>query len=201
MATATVSPSALAVASVTAPTMPGRAAGSTTLRSTCHFVAPTLRAPSNWSRGHDGDGVPREGHDHRQDHDEQHAAGQEQPDALGGAWKGKWWPVRSASIGLHGRLEPGGEHEQAPKPVDHARHGREKLDQRGGEDPQSSRAGRGRWRGRSRSRSGSAKSRAMAVVNKVPAMIGSAPKVSVPWFHVVAVDELERPEWRQAGID
>ena len=99
MATATVSPSARAVARVTAPTMPVRAAGSTTLRSTCHFVAPTLSAPSNWSWGTTAmasrDRATIMGRIMMKS--TQPASSSDTPSK--GGWKGKWWPVRSARLG------------------------------------------------------------------------------------------------------
>ncbi len=119
--------------------------------------------------GHDGDGVSRQGHDHRQDHDEEHAAGQaaaRRPRT--GAWKGKWLPVMSASLGCDDALEPRGEHEQAPEPVDDARDSRQELDERGGEDPSPRRQARARWRAPMPSPIGIAKTRAMAVVASVP---------------------------------
>ncbi len=46
IATAMLSPSARPTASVTAASIPGRAAGITALRTTCQRVAPRARAPS-----------------------------------------------------------------------------------------------------------------------------------------------------------
>ena len=50
-ATATVSPRARPMARVKPPRMPVRAPGTTTLRRTCHLVAPRARAPSTCSWG------------------------------------------------------------------------------------------------------------------------------------------------------
>ncbi len=100
------------------------------------FRRPDTERPFELVMGNDGDGISRQRHDHGQDHDEQHAAGQQQRHTLKGRLEGEVVVRQVGQARLHGLLEPGGEHEQAPQPVDDARHGGEQLDERGGEYPQ-----------------------------------------------------------------
>ena len=78
--TAIVSPNARPAARIPAPTMPARAAGRTTRAVACQRVAPIARAPSTCSPG-TATITSRQCRHRRQDHDEQHDAGEEEADA------------------------------------------------------------------------------------------------------------------------
>ena len=85
--------------------------------------------------GHYRNGVSRERGDYRQNHDEEHAAGEKEGNALRGRLEREFVSRYARKPWLHRALEPRRQHQQAPQSVNHARNSGEQLDKGREEDP------------------------------------------------------------------